>query len=194
MNKTLRTRFEALSPEVSAYVATLLLKKKPELDVGAPLADAIEKVGLNPTDVILALASDSTPEGVIALETLSGKAIDKVGKADPDLPPDVGDAKPARQPRAPRSPGAPRQPRAPRVGKTDPRIISFVMPNPKKPGSLSADRYEHYRVGARVDECVTKGKLYSHDLTWDLARGHVQIVSAEEWAAMQAPVPESAEA
>jgi hypothetical protein len=175
MNPKLRVRFDALSPEVSAHTATILLKKYKDLDVASPLFDACVKAKIDSADVIMSLASDPDPMSVTAMEILSGKSIQKAGTSDPDLPPAPSAQGRKASGSSPRAPRAPAGPRAPRVGKSDPRIITFVMPNPKKTGSKSAARYEFYEVGKRLDEVVAKDKLRWDDISWDLARGHIML-------------------
>lgn len=175
MNSKLRVRFDALSPEVSAHVATILLEKHKDLDVSLPLFDACVKAKIDSATIVMALASKSDPDSIVAMEVLSGKAIQKAGTADPDLPPapnGQGRVASGKSPRAPRAPKAPRE-AAPR--KSDPRILIWVMPNPKKPGSKSAERYDFYQVGKRLDEVVSKDKLRWDDISWDLERGHIKL-------------------
>lgn len=193
MNPKLRARFDALSPEVAAHVATILLKKHKDLDVAAPLFDACVAKKIDSADVIMSLASDPDPMSVTAMEILSGKSIQKAGTADPDLPPAPNEQGRKASGSSPRKSRKPREPRAPAPRKSDPRIITFVMPNPKKVGSLSAARYDFYEVGKRLDEVVAKDKLRWDDITWDLKRGHIKLGTLADLMPVDGddPAPES---
>lgn len=202
MNQKLRTRFDSLPAEIAAHVAGILLKKHKDLDLAIPLFDACVKAKIDSADVIVSLASSSEPESVVAMEILSGKSIQKAVSGESDLPPapnEQGRVASGKSPRKPRSPATPREKSAaPR--KSDPRILIWVMPNPKKQGSKSAERYEHYRVGARLDEVVAKDKLRWDDIAWDLERGHIKLGTLadlqqpESAPVEEAPAPEVAPA
>jgi hypothetical protein len=58
---------------------------------------------------------------------------------------------------------------------TDPRVIVSVLPNPKRPGSASFDRYALYRVGMTVDEAIAAG-VKREDIAWDSASSRKFIV------------------
>jgi len=64
--------------------------------------------------------------------------------------------------------------RAPRAPKSDPRVVTFVAPNTKKPGSKSHARYELYVVGMTVSEALAAG-LTGADIKWDGERGNIKI-------------------
>ena len=62
--------------------------------------------------------------------------------------------------------------RAPRARPTDDRVITAVVPNPKKPGSASHERFSKYRVGMTISEALAAG-LMPGDIKWDLERGFI---------------------
>ena len=73
---------------------------------------------------------------------------------------------------------APPRPRPP--ARRDPRVVTYVAPNPKKPGTATHDRYERgYRIGRTLDQCVEAG-VTRGDIRWDLDRGFIRTVCAPE--------------
>jgi hypothetical protein len=52
------------------------------------------------------------------------------------------------------------------------RVLLSFIPNPKKPGSASYDRYMFYEVGLTEAQLLAKG-LRRDDLRWDTARSHL---------------------
>lgn len=160
-------RFAQLSPDAEALVASALLRRHPQLPPYVPggLFRVCEEAGLDQADVVCAVASQSSPLAVQAMEILAG------------IPVVVGHpclSGPAPRPAASESGEAPapvREPRparAPRAATTDPRVIASVVPNPKRPGTASYDRYALYRVGMTVDEAIAAG-VKREDIAWDSA-------------------------
>lgn len=62
--------------------------------------------------------------------------------------------------------------RAPRARPADNRIISCIVPNPKKPGSASYDRFAKYRENMTVSEALAAGVTMA-DIKWDSERGFI---------------------
>lgn len=56
----------------------------------------------------------------------------------------------------------------------DDRVVASVEPNPKKPGSQAHFRYEFWKVGATVEECLRAG-LAREDVRWDVEKGFVTL-------------------
>lgn len=165
-------RFAQLSPEAEALVASALLRRHRDLPPYVPgsLFRVCEEAGLDQADVVCAVAAESSPLAVQALEVLAGIPV-VVGH--PCLTPRP---KPERQdaPKSAEAP-APRAERAPRQTASDPRVIASVMPNPKRPGTASYDRYELYRVGMTVNEAIAAG-VKREDIAWDSASSRGFIV------------------
>lgn len=163
-----QTNFAALSPEAEALVASALLRRHPKLPPYVPggLFTACADAGLDQADVVCAIASDSSPLAVQAMEVLAGIP---VTKGHPCL---AGPApKSATEPTETKAPSRVREPkpaRAPRQGVTDPRIITALVPNPKRPGTASFDRFALYQVGMSVDEAIAAG-VKREDIAWDSA-------------------------
>lgn len=82
------------------------------------------------------------------------------------------------QPQKPASPTAPAS-AAPRdrTSKNFDKNAAIALKtekNPKRVGSKSYDRFEHYKTSKTVGEFVAKGGTFG-DLAWDSARGYVTI-------------------
>lgn len=163
-----QSNFAALSPDAEALVASALLRRHPNLPPYIPggLFRICEEAGLDQADVVCAVASDSSPLAVQAMEVLAGIPV-TVGQ--PCLTPKPKTVAPQKSVEG--SPAPVREPkpaRAPRVGVTDPRIITAVVPNPKRPGTASFDRFALYQVGMSVDEAIAAG-VKREDIAWDSA-------------------------
>lgn len=171
-----QTNFAALSPAAEALVASALLRRHPQLPPYVPggLFLACAEAGLDQADVVCAVATESSPLAVQAMEILAGIPV-KVGQ--PCL---TGPApKPETRPASAEAPAPVREPRPARAPRsqtvTDPRVVVSMVPNPKRPGSASHARYELYRVGMTVDEAIAAG-VKREDIAWDSAPGRKFIV------------------
>jgi hypothetical protein len=80
----------------------------------------------------------------------------------------------ALDPLTDRPKASPPPPRRARTARADPRRVVSVVPNPKKPGSKARARFQLWRVGATVDECVAAG-VSREDVRYDLARSYVVV-------------------
>lgn len=65
-------------------------------------------------------------------------------------------------------------PKTRRKPHTDDTEISVLVPNPKKPGSLTHARFELYHAHKTVGEFLAAGGRRV-DLAWDLERGHISL-------------------
>lgn len=74
--------------------------------------------------------------------------------------------------------------KGPAPSPDDPRIISFVAPNPKKPSSAAFQRYALYSVGQSIADFIKAGGTKA-DVQYDLGKGFIKVVSAEEYASQQ---------
>lgn len=162
--------FAALSPEAEALVASALSRRHPNLPAYVPgsLFRLCQEAGLDQADVVCAVATESSPLAVQAMEVLAGIPV-VVGHPclsgpAPRPAPVATEEKVGEAPRVERV----REPRAQRPSTTDPRVIVSVAPNPKRPGSASHARYELYRVGMTVDEAIAAG-VKREDIAWDSA-------------------------
>lgn len=163
-----RPNFAALSAEASALLASALTRRFPDKKPEGDLFEFCRTAGLDQADVVMSLAADPSPLAVQALETVIGKPI-QVGHPclkGPAPKPAEGE-EPAPAPRT-------KMQRAPRPTKSDPRVVTFVAPNTKKPGSKSHARYELYAVGMTVQEALAAG-LTGADIKWDSERGNIKI-------------------
>ncbi len=68
----------------------------------------------------------------------------------------------------------PRSPAQVSAAATDTRTVLTIVPNPKKPGTASFERFRAYVVGETVAEASKRG-LTTADLKWDLERGFVTL-------------------
>lgn len=161
-----QTHFSNLSPEHVAHVTAAVSARHawpepPTLVSGIELWQFCQDAGLDQADVVVSMADDATPLGVVCIETLIGHPIVRGG---------VGGAKTPQQ----RTPPRTRQPRGAAVRRSDPRVIVEIAPNPKKPGSLSHARYALYVVGMSVDAALAAG-VRQEDIRYDSSRGFIKF-------------------
>lgn len=158
--------FAALTPEETTKLAVAVANRyegtigpmgmcSPD---GQHLFKHVEEAGLSQADVVMAMAPDPTPEGVVILEKLIGRPIVRAA------------APAAKAPRAPRSAA----PRGPAKRGSDPRVVTYVGPNPKKEGSASHARFALYKEGMTVDQFVAAGGTIA-DVKWDSERGFIKL-------------------
>lgn len=112
----------------------------------------------------MSLANDPSPMAVTILEKVVGTAI--VRKV-PVVPANLKVAR-ATGTSAPR----------PKVIKNDPRVIYDVIPNPKRMGSASYERYNFYKEGMTVQEFITAGGT-AGDVKHDVSKGFIKLKDAE---------------
>lgn len=163
-----RPNFESLTQREAALVASHVSRVSGDenfaCDDGSLLYQRLENMSWNHAQVVLAVAPDPSPEAVVALEKLVGRPI-------------VREPMPERQKRV----SAPRDPSAPRGAarrRDDDRVIGYVAPNPKKPGSASHTRYQLYEVGKTIGDFLRAGGTTA-DVAWDIERGFVKIRETE---------------
>lgn len=101
-----------------------------------------------------------------AVTKLTGKTVTRIPERGRNAPP----AKPTAH-AVPRARGS----KSPAYDPAD-TIASFV-PNPKKKGGAPHARYEKYRVGATVAECIQAG-LIPADIAWDLSHNFITTTKA----------------
>jgi len=155
--------FSALDHDCAGLLVSALLRRYPDFGQVDPtqILTRCEEMSIDHADVIMSLSQDTSPLAVRTLETLIGKPIQHgwpalMGSAPSPKAADVSPAPKYREPKV----------RAPRSAVTDPRVISYVAPNPKKPGSASFDRFALYRVGMTVNEAIAAG-VKREDIAWD---------------------------
>lgn len=113
----------------------------------------------------MSLANDPSIIAITILEKVVGKPITRK----------IPSAAPVRNTfNGPKPEGAPR----PRVSKIDPRIIHSIMPNPKKMGSKSWERYKFYQEGMTVTEFINAGGT-TGDIQHDVSKGFIKLKDAE---------------
>lgn len=173
--------FERLSQTQIEYLADAISHRYPDVFIphaggdyenGTDLMYHCENLGLDQADVVMSLAKDATTDGVCVIETLVGQPIKREAPLPPRAPsaPKHGYSTEAQrsQPRRRQSSGGARR------SKSDPRIITAIAPNPKRPGSASHARYELYTVGMTVDQAVAAG-LTSADIRHDEGKGFITL-------------------
>lgn len=135
----------------------------PKKITGAAVLAACTKAKVDQASVVTALAGESGPDAIKAMETLTGK---KIAVAPPQKSTKNG------------------QPTAPKKGKekaknlSDPRIITAFIPNPKRPGSAAHERYNLYVAGMSVDQAIAAG-IKRADIAWDLAREFISLAQPD---------------
>ena len=159
-------RFEALSADQTMYLGDAILRRtKPDaislesISSGTELFEQVHRAGLDHADVVMSLAHDPSQPAVEILETLIGQPITRKATAPPK---EKGNAKR-------RSPG----PRT-SASRSDPRVITNIQPNPKKPGSASHARFALYRDGMTVAEFCAAGGSPA-DVKWDAERSYITL-------------------
>lgn len=147
--------FERLGTEEALHLAHAMALPESDQLSGLDIYQVGNEAGLDQADVVMSLATDSSPLGVRVVETLVGHPITRARQSPPRV-------------RGQRVRGV-------SVRRSDPRRIAFVIePNPKKAGSASADRFAHYEVGVSVDEFVKRGGTLG-DVKWDLEHGFIRL-------------------
>jgi len=128
---------------------------------GDGLFQLCQTAGLDHARTVLALARETDDTGVRAIETLVGRPITRW------TPPAPGAS----------SRGVVTRERNARTAPTSSvghLVVLAVVPNPKKPGSASHDRFSKWVVGQTVQQCMAAG-LTRGDVTWDMERGFVTL-------------------
>ena len=123
---------------------------------GEELYDRCSRLGLDQCQVVLAIVRERDQIGVSAIEKLVGSPIRVWSPPSRSL-----SALPAAALQV-----APRQGSAPAANWHDLTVLS-VAPNPKKKGSATYARYQHWKVGRTVAECMLAG-LTLADVKWDI--------------------------
>jgi len=168
-------RFDDLSSDQAQRIAAAL--HLPEFDdpdalpplTGRDLYEMCDAAELDHASVVLSLRDDATVTGVRAIETLIGKPIQRRSATPPGASPDSsGSPRGARNAPRQRSSHSSKLPCPPTA------VVLTVVPNPKRPGSASAMRFENWRPGITVADALAAG-LTPGDVAWDLAHGFVTV-------------------
>lgn len=77
----------------------------------------------------------------------------------------------------PLEPAPPPVTRRLRPAVSDPRRVTYVAPNPKRPGSASYDRFQLWHIGVTVDDYLNAGGR-REDVRYDVKRGFVKLESS----------------
>ena len=64
--------------------------------------------------------------------------------------------------------------KAAKLAASDARKITFVAPNPKRPGSASFDRFANYKKGMTVAQAIAAG-VTRGDIDWDSKRDFIKF-------------------
>jgi len=154
--------FESLGPDEAYYLADAMhLPEKHALD-GLAIFEVADEAGMDQADVVMTLAHDPSLRGVQVVEKLIGKPIVRQRTVVSRTGSSGG--------------GTPRKRVS--VAKDDPRVISYVGPNPKKAGSASFDRFALYKVGMTVSEFLAAGGTMG-DVKWDAERSFIKFEGDE---------------
>lgn len=156
-------RFEALSADQTMYLGDAILRRHPSLAIGpgsiqsgTDLFARLTETQLDHADVVMSLAHDPSQPAVEILEALIGQPIARKATTPPK----------ERQTRK----------QGPRTSasRSDPRVITNVQPNPKKPGSASHARFALYEEGMTVAQFCAKGGSPA-DVKWDAERSYITL-------------------
>lgn len=174
--------FAALSPTEVARVA-----RRMEQDLVLPrtlgvpatadwrwLYDQCVEAGLDHAACVLPLCREHDDIGLSALQKLAGCSIRVWKPRDTPRPPQV-----VRE-------ASGRTVRVESGGFHMGQVVLRVVPNPKKPGSATWHRFQHWRAGDTVGECMSRGMTRA-DVLWDMdpARKFVVLGTREEWNEQQ---------
>lgn len=154
-----KERIESLPFEHEQHLRLAMMKRYPavaELPTDSNLYDIALQLQMDPADVVMCLATDPTEVGVQTAEHLIGRPITRHVARAP-----IGKIKHGGR-------------QSPRVTKDDPRIVTYVAPNPKQSGSGSHLRYQFWEVGITISEARRRG-LTSADVKYDIDRGYVKV-------------------
>jgi hypothetical protein len=153
--------FASLTPDEAAHAAASLCRATDlVIDTesgisGNQLFSICGAENIGQAQVVMSMARDPSHIGVVCLEKLVGTTLRR--------------PEPEKKARAPRA-----APKGNAVRRSDPRVIAHVEPNPKKSGSKSHARYEHYQVGMTVDQFVAAGGSMD-DVRHDVGKGFVRL-------------------
>lgn len=168
-----RPLFAALAVPEAELVHQRLMASCPDYRVARPtvpgsgeeLFAMCQVAGLDHAGVVLTLARETSSTGRSAIEHLVGRAIrpwqETAAKQQADLPPPK-----------------PRGVAAVRAREEHTMVVVSHVPNPKKPGSAGHARFELWRVGALVSECIAAG-MWPADVRWDLNKSFVVLADAD---------------
>jgi hypothetical protein len=128
----------------------------PENEPATPLLmRLISSANMDHRSLLRPLFRTQLPAEINILETVAGRPIQHIRKITKHV--------------GPVRPGRPKPPKP-----DDDRLITNIVPNPKKLGSASYDRYARYVEGMTVSQALSAG-ITSGDLKWDEGRGFITI-------------------
>lgn len=160
---------EHLAPADTEALCRYLALPTPTPDV--PLAALLAESGRTLADVWRSLEGTRDVRLMIAAAALRGGVVRL--PPDPQLRPAPHRRAPVKAPRteAERARGgAPKAPPSAPTTVPPDHVLVAIVPNPKKPGSASRDRYARYALGQTQRDAIVAG-LTREDLRWDTERG-----------------------
>lgn len=180
--------YSTLTPAETAHLWSAVLaagladprEPAPSTGVEVPLRLA----DLSHGEVVLTLATDTTEVGMTVVEKLIERPIYMCARGETGevfldvhghpISTPLGHRRgaPVAAPRVV-PPGRPHPRTTPAL--RDHRVLSQVLPNPKRPGSAAHARYAIYRVGMTVDEALAAGVTRA-DVRWDAKMGFIVLV------------------
>ena len=149
-------RFNLLDELEIERVQTRVLEQigRPRARVAKAAADLVNFLQVHEFDMcrtILALARENDPVGRSALEKLCGRPIVPWSSSVEER---IASGEVAADRRGKSSSNAARNPR---TAPVDDRVVVWVKPNPRKPGTDAHEAYKGWVVGKTVSECMTAG-------------------------------------
>lgn len=191
------TRIKDLTQREALYLWTVGQRKGViQEEAPPPLPRLLEQLeSQDPTELVLLLASDSNHTAYTAMEKLIAKPIYMCARGETGL--ELRDSKnrPIITPRGQyreipyttplkfarefeRKRTANRQ-------QVDNRIVTTVMPNPKKPGTNAHSHYTQYIPGKSVSWHIINTEITRVDIRYDINRGFVKVLSPAEYTELQ---------
>jgi len=131
------------------------------------LTGILNAANLSPTDVIARLEQSTDVHALIAAAVMKGTVT--VLPPDAQFTPKPHPRSPVKKPMSEDEAKRATPVTAPVVRSDGTRILTYVAPNTKRPGSASRDRYALYEIGLSEAALIKKG-IYPADIRWDSAR------------------------
>lgn len=179
--------YRSLSPIQSLYLWRELHRSglvQSDPDPTAATGEHIASLcsGLSHAQVVLAISYRSEPVFYEIAQVLLQRPIYMCARGETGIPLTDIEGRPLPLPighRRGEPPAAPVTLKAARARmqythRPDPRVITCIVPNPKKPGSKSHARFELYREGMTVSEFMAVGGTTA-DIKYDAGHGYIRV-------------------
>lgn len=113
-------------------------------------------------------------EGDIVLEEPGADGTNPPAPTEEQLGTDIGQDTPPPAPAEQKPEGAGEKTSGRRTREADSEVIAVLVPNPKRPNSLSFARFAIYTTGITVAEFLARGGRRA-DLKWDADHGFIRL-------------------